>query len=474
MKSHLILFVLFLFCILLVFSHKFVMASNQSPTKELITGLNPHMLICSIAEEYEMIVVRCDPSLEGFRTVNKNDPPIESISVVMKSSNLERWGPRFSLMKNEETVGILQLGVFPDPNSASETYMDHIFHTSLGPNRDLTNEFGNQSAGWWNGQLDGFTRILFIRDNVVVNISLYLKNIINMGGSANIITEIAGALDLALTEGTLGVQRGAVINVPRILVIEIPAENPARTKVEATVHIAIAEDPNDPNSTEIEIFLIVPFYVPSTGSENQPMQLAYELIYITPNCVVASQEIMVTVTPRSIVIGDFENDMDNWGPTWEDSVVLGFSTNPTTVTLGSQSLKVQLRPGAYWALQWNAPTVPKLQPGTILQFDVTMIQSEWTQNNWIQVAYRIAINSDGPDGWKEFAPVAIDRVTGRPTSLDWGSWNPDARKTYSVDISDYDADGATWFQINISLQQSPDDGAGYFYIDNVQLLGLKP
>ena len=146
MKSHLILFVLLLFCILLVFSSKCVIAANQSPTDELITGLNAHMLICSITEEYEMTVVRCNPSLEGFRNVNKNDPPIESLSVVTKSNNLEQWGPRFALMKNGQTVGILQLGVFSDPNSASKTYMDHIFHTPMGPNRDLSNEFGNQSV----------------------------------------------------------------------------------------------------------------------------------------------------------------------------------------------------------------------------------------------------------------------------------------------------------------------------------------
>ena len=103
-----------------------------------------------------------------------------------------------------------------------------------------------------------------------------------------------------------------------------------------------------------------------------------------------------------------------------------------------------------------------------------MIQSEWTQNNWTRVASNIAINSDGPSGWKEYFPTAIDRITGQSTSLDWESWNPDVLKTYSVDISNYDATGATWFKINISLQQNPVNGAGYFYIDNVQLLGLEP
>ena len=183
-------------------------------------------------------------------------------------------------------------------------------------------------------------------------------------------------------------------------------------------------------------------------------------------------ELASTPYVYDIIIGDFENDVTNWGPTWEDSVLLGFSTTPATVTSGSRSLRVQLQPGAYWALQWNAPEVPRLEAGTQLVFDATMIQSEWTRDNWTQVANRIALNSDGPDGWKEYSPTAIDRVTGQPTSLDWGPLNPDARKTYSVDISDYDANGATWLRINISLQQNPDDGAGYFYIDNVRLAGL--
>lgn len=181
----------------------------------------------------------------------------------------------------------------------------------------------------------------------------------------------------------------------------------------------------------------------------------------------------ITLVPEQenndLIIGDFENEITNWSSTWENSVDLAFSTNPITVTSGMRSLKIRLHPSAYWTLQWNAPTVPNLQPGTMLQFDVTMIQSEWTPSIWTNVG-KVALTSDSANGWKEYTPSAVDRITGQRTSLDWGAWNPDALKTYSVDISDYDITNATWFQINISIQQNPNNGAGYFYIDNVRLI----
>ncbi|MHC4542164.1 MAG: hypothetical protein ACYS74_20660, partial [Planctomycetota bacterium] len=172
----------------------------------------------------------------------------------------------------------------------------------------------------------------------------------------------------------------------------------------------------------------------------------------------------------SVVIGDFEADsLDNWGPAWEGSPVLANST--TGVTSGSGSLSLTTT-GGYYCLQWNAPTIPESLAGQSLVFDLTMIASEWPVGLWTKVADKVALNSDGPSGWKEFTnAAAIDKLTGESTSLDWGRWwdaAPDVVKTYSVDISDYDLTGATWFQINISVQGG--DGIGHFYFDNVQLV----
>ncbi len=175
-------------------------------------------------------------------------------------------------------------------------------------------------------------------------------------------------------------------------------------------------------------------------------------------------------TSYGVVIGDFEaGSMDNWGPTWEGTPV--FESSTTGVTLGNESLSVLFTDG-YWGIQWNAPSVPETLAGTTLTFDLTMIASEWPVGQWTKVADKIALNSDSPSGWTEYTTTtAIDQLTGESASLDWGRWSdtePDAIKTFSVDISDYDLTGATWFQINISIQGGTDQG--HFYFDNVQLV----
>jgi hypothetical protein len=182
----------------------------------------------------------------------------------------------------------------------------------------------------------------------------------------------------------------------------------------------------------------------------------------------------IASTMWGTVIGDFEGgSMDNWvaGDANNPSVL----TNSTTgATLGNGSLAVKLGGGGYWCLTWNAPTVPETLAGVKLQFDLTMIQSEWTQNNWTKVADKIALNSNGASGYQEYNNLAVakDRVTGDPVPLDWGPWGPDALKTYTLDISDYDLTDANWFQIGISIQQNPTEGSGYFYIDNVKMFGV--
>lgn len=169
---------------------------------------------------------------------------------------------------------------------------------------------------------------------------------------------------------------------------------------------------------------------------------------------------------QAAVIGDFEGtSLDGWIAGWEGSPVLSNSTTPGTFTSGSQSLSV-VTSGGYWCLQWNAPTVPAVLKELV--FDLTMIQSEWPATPWTKPADKVAINSDGASGWKEYtSATAVWRSSGGAAPLDWGAWDPDAAKTYTVDISDYDVTGATWFQIIITLQGG--NGSGAFYFDNVQL-----
>jgi hypothetical protein len=181
-----------------------------------------------------------------------------------------------------------------------------------------------------------------------------------------------------------------------------------------------------------------------------------------------------TPLPAGVVmIGDFEGGLDNWKAAWEGSPVLANATNGVTSGAGSLSLTTT---GGYYCLQWNAPTVPKTLAGTKLQFDLTMVASEWPVGLWTKVADKVALNSNGTSGWKEFTgATVVDKLTGATASADWGRWwdaAPDVQKTYTIDISNYDVTGATWFQINISVQGG--NGTGHFYFDNVQLISPPP
>jgi len=153
---------------------------------------------------------------------------------------------------------------------------------------------------------------------------------------------------------------------------------------------------------------------------------------------------------------------------------------PNGVTLGHGSLSII--PDAnvgYYCLRWEG-TPLTFTKGTFIKFDLTMPSADWPSGQWTKVGAKLAINSDGPSGWKEYGPDAtsdtnlysvIDRDTGLPTSFDWQSdWNPgvDGNKTYTYNVSSYDATGATWMNINITVQGS--NGTGHFYFDNIRLV----
>ena len=184
----------------------------------------------------------------------------------------------------------------------------------------------------------------------------------------------------------------------------------------------------------------------------------------------------LTCASQADVIGNFEDaGLDGWTPA---TATLSQSTTAGTVTLDSYSLSVHKPDNSgYWELTVNLPA-PSFAP-TQLSFDLTMIASEWVDGSeWTKVADKISLNSDGPSGWTEWLSTdagrqVIDRNTLAPAPLDWGPWYGDSQLTMIQDVSAYDATGATWFQVNISIQQN--DGllptpAGNFYIDNVQLI----
>jgi hypothetical protein len=113
-----------------------------------------------------------------------------------------------------------------------------------------------------------------------------------------------------------------------------------------------------------------------------------------------------------------------------------------------------------------------------LTMDFTMFGTDFSDGTWMKFGGKVAINSDGTSGWKEFGEDAgttcssIDRLTGDPSTFDGGSWTlPNSQRTFSYDIN-YDATGATWLQIIVAAQVSPENAGniGQVYLDNVQLI----
>jgi hypothetical protein len=178
------------------------------------------------------------------------------------------------------------------------------------------------------------------------------------------------------------------------------------------------------------------------------------------------------------VIGNWEDadSNDGWSPAWEGSPVL-VPAATLGVTKDSGSLQVTST-GGYWVLQWNAPTVPTSLANTKLVFDLTMVASEWPSDPWTKVADKFAMNSDivqeassnnPKDGFVQFSSVtAINRDDGTSANLDWKAEYGDANKTYSLDISNYDLTGASWFQVDITIQGG--DGTGHFNFDNARFV----
>jgi len=180
---------------------------------------------------------------------------------------------------------------------------------------------------------------------------------------------------------------------------------------------------------------------------------------------------MLTLTCASyadVVIGDFEQSMEGWGPTWETPApTLSYST--IGATLGQNSLCITPgKAGWQWMIMYSG-----LVDTTIykqISVDVTWVAAEWGATPWCNFK-EMAVNSDGPSGWKQYTPAD-------PCNPDWpGSWDPanwgDQTRTLTWDISGYDATGATWMQIVFS-QNFGGNEVGNFYIDNAKLIGEEP
>ena len=183
-----------------------------------------------------------------------------------------------------------------------------------------------------------------------------------------------------------------------------------------------------------------------------------------------------------IILGNWESSdsNDSWVAGSDDPNAILIPDSNIGVTLGSGSLKLKpVADGAYWRIAWAGS--PLTLTDSSLRFDLTMVASEWPSMPWTKVADKIAINSDVNQndgtigtggGWKEYSNLAVatNRDTNEASSLDWGAWSGDANKTYTLDVNDYDATGATWMQIAVSVQDGDVVSGGNFYFDNFRLV----
>jgi hypothetical protein len=186
---------------------------------------------------------------------------------------------------------------------------------------------------------------------------------------------------------------------------------------------------------------------------------------------------LVSTGYGDIILGDWESPDSNDGwvayPGTEAGTIL-VPASTIGVTLGDGSLSIT--PDAsnnYWYLRWEGSPIDLTDAN--LQFDLTMKASDWPDPCWTKVAGKVAINSNGLSGWKEWGVdvpdnniTVINRDTGVDANVDWKSSEGDVNKTYIVDVSNYNSMGATWFQINVSIQGG--NGAGHFYFDNARVV----
>ena len=165
-----------------------------------------------------------------------------------------------------------------------------------------------------------------------------------------------------------------------------------------------------------------------------------------------------------IVIGDFEQQMDGFGPTWEEPAPT-FDYSTIGATLGDNSLSIQPNVNGWqWAFMRDG--ILDLDTYDTLSVDVTWVAAEWGDTPWCNFK-DIAINSGGPSGWMQIIPTD-------PANPDYpGSWDPvgwgDHTRTLTWDLSAYDATGTEWMQLIFSSNFGGET-PGKFYIDNVQLI----
>ena len=276
------------------------MKSRESMNHDkLIVGISTNSLLAGTVESYGVLPATRSAKSNELVVVGADTAEVEQLSIDTKENMKWKWrGRRYPLMRNESQVGVLGIGVFADPNESLRIYRDVYCHTSVMPMETLGGDLGQRSVRWSDEHYKGLRRVLFVRDNVVVDVSLFIDRLVEMGGLASATMEIAGAIDKALVQGTLGVRRGSILRMPRIVAVEVPAKLISRSRAQARVQIAVPGDPSDADSRDVEVVRTLPFYTPSFALKDKAEpenSVTYHVTYITTSCVVVSKEVTVAI-----------------------------------------------------------------------------------------------------------------------------------------------------------------------------------
>ncbi len=216
--------------------------------------------------------------------------------------NFKRRGMYTILISREvqRIVGTVQIGVFPDPSEAMRTFDDYSKQEATPPKEIANGGPGQRSARWWNDNRGACDHILFARDNTVVDLRLFLDQLVDVNDPNNATMKTAKAIDIALAAGKEGVQRANSVKVPHIASVDMPAEATPGAKVEAKVRIVVPRTERGEYSAEKEMeitqalsFLVAPSDPNSLSKPDRT--ITYELAYITAGCAIASREVILKV-----------------------------------------------------------------------------------------------------------------------------------------------------------------------------------
>jgi hypothetical protein len=194
-------------------------------------------------------------------------------------------------------------------------------------------------------------------------------------------------------------------------------------------------------------------------------------------------DFMTAFTGKGVVIGDWENGMNGWEPTWQGNPTFSYSATKG-VTSGSYSLGVQIAKldtddPAYWIIQRRG--VLDLT-NMKLQFDVTMFSSEWSGQTVTIGPLCVQTDADPDHTWRPYDVSGTDRNNGTSLGASWngtGNWYA----TYTVDFtgptqiadgSNTYSDWANTKRMTMLLAlQTGGQGSGHIYLDNARLVNVK-